>query len=114
MFVVMALVFPSDCDTCGGPDFPGGGWTSACEWETGNGILFLLCFCVQLLLSLLNCRYCEVKFSCLPSILSPSHGRGEGARGWAGVWLLAGVEPPHLVSNPFCQDCSFCSMTGFM
>jgi len=29
--------------------------------------------------------------SCLPSVFSPSHGRGEQLRGWVGAWLLARV-----------------------
>lgn len=52
----------------------------------------------------------------LPSILSSSHGRGEWARCWVGIWLLAKVNQPQM---PFTRIilwfviCCICFLTHF-
>lgn len=52
----------------------------------------------------------------LPSILSSSHGRGEWARCWVGIWLLAKVNQPQM---PFTRIilwfviCYICFLTHF-
>lgn len=49
------------------------------------------------LLPLLSVIILIEKSSHLPSILSPSHQRGEWASVWVSIWLLARANPPHQV-----------------
>lgn len=82
--------------------FLGTGGTHACQWDTVNEFLFLLYFCTQLFLKLLNCRYLDpwvflpsFCFLCFPS----SYRR---VRDWVRVWFLARVNPPHCYR--FCKE----------
>ena len=64
------------------PCFPGGGWTSACQWEAVNEFVILLLLC------LLNCLYLSPQVSSLLpfQFFPPSH---------CGAELPAGVKPQH-------------------
>lgn len=82
--------------------FSGSSWTPACRWEVVNEFLILPGLPVQLLLSLLNLLYFDLRVF-LPSFyFLLSQRRGEGARGWVGVWLLVRVNPTQAPSSSTC------------
>lgn len=70
--------------------FPGDGWTLASPWEVVNEFIILLCLCVQLLVSLLNCPWLKLQiFSLLLFQFSPWSCWWVSE--WAGMWgLVAG------------------------
>lgn len=63
------------------PSSPGRGWTSARRWQVVNEFLLSLCEHAQLLLPLLNRPCLTHKSPHLPSVFSPSPGRGQWACG---------------------------------
>ena len=74
------------------PCFPGSSWTPACWWEAVNSFLGLQCFCVQLLLYLVNCLYLNPLFPLfnLPDSL-PNPTWGEQVWSCVGLCCLPGL-----------------------
>lgn len=88
------VVFPSHLVV--EPSCPGTDWTFGCPWEVVDKCLAWLCWCVWLLLYLLN-RFTPSTqlFSLLPSWFSPLSHQGGVSKRLCGAQLLARIKQQH-------------------